>query len=372
MNHFRRSVKVNFPPFGIESCRTGRLSKKPPTLTMDQQNQPLLPKGFCVLETQVAGHLFSSNTAVLGMLKDDVQGCVLKPFGKPECGTRELSFYDTVNNATDPVLVRLQKFIPRFYTKIRLEVNAKEHTFFQLEDLTHNMQKPCIMDIKVGKRTWDPLASPHKCKVEEQKYARCKQVLGLCLPGFQVYTLEGEYKKFDRDYGKQLDADGLRQSIRQFLNAQDTVCQPLVQELLRQLYDIRQWFHEQRHFHFFASSLLIAYDFVALQKRLQQPEQLQHCLKCQLNNGGGGVGDNDEIIPNGNHNTRLNDVADLAKFPHLNNKDFGSVCTCLKNYVKVRLIDFAHVFPASNDSLDMNYLFGLESLLGILEDMLKR
>lgn len=29
------------------------------------------------------------------------------------------------------------------------------------------MLDPCIMDIKIGKRTWDPLASPEKRLAEE-------------------------------------------------------------------------------------------------------------------------------------------------------------------------------------------------------------
>ncbi|XP_073826794.1 inositol phosphate kinase 2 [Musca autumnalis] len=341
------------------------------------QNQPQLPKGISVLETQVAGHLFTNNTAALGMLKDETIGCVLKPFGKPECGARELSFYENLQNTNDPQLQKLQNFIPKFYKKIRLEVNGKEHTFFQLEDLTHGMQKPCIMDIKVGKRTWDPLASPHKCKVEEEKYARCKQVLGICLPGFQVYTdTDSGYKKYDRDYGKKLDPDGLRGALRMFLNAEEMVCQSLIEELLRQLYDIREWFREQKYFHFYASSLLIAYDFVALQKRLQTTngQQQERCTACQKS---------EKLIPNGNgmHICEVVDNLDDSCYPsppphQLPNLqlliDKAAKCTCLERYVKVKMIDFAHVFPSTNNSLDMNYLFGLESLIAILEDMLKR
>ncbi|XP_061396136.1 inositol polyphosphate multikinase-like [Musca vetustissima] len=368
------------------------------------QNQPQLPKGICVLETQVAGHLFTNNTAALGMLKDETIGCVLKPFGKPECGARELSFYENLQQTNDPLLKKLQNFIPKFYKKIRLEVNGKEHTFFQLEDLTHGMQRPCIMDIKVGKRTWDPLASPHKCKVEEEKYARCKQVLGICLPGFQVYTAEG-YQKYDRDYGKKLDADGLRAALRMFLNGQERVCEALIEELLRQLYDIREWFREQKYFHFYASSLLIAYDFVALQKRLQtttgttttngqQQQQREKCTACQKSKQQQQQHQNHQQqhdghhhhIPNGN-SLHICEVADNydndddyvdgyhpSAPPRLATKEVNNqcCCTCLERYVKVKMIDFAHVFPATNNSLDMNYLFGLESLIVILEDMLQR
>lgn len=34
------------------------------------------------------------------------------------------------------------------------------------------------------------------------------------------------------------------------------------------------------------------------------------------------------------------------------------------------MIDFAHVFPAEDDSIDKNYLFGIENLVKILEGFL--
>lgn len=45
------------------------------------------------------------------------------------------------------------------------------------------------MDIKIGQRTWDPLADEEKRKCEESKYYECKQGLGFCIPGFQIYDL---------------------------------------------------------------------------------------------------------------------------------------------------------------------------------------
>lgn len=39
--------------------------------------------------------------------------------------------------------------------------------FLKLVDLTHDMTEPCIIDIKIGKRTWDPTASEEKILLEE-------------------------------------------------------------------------------------------------------------------------------------------------------------------------------------------------------------
>lgn len=73
------------------------------------------------------------------------------------------------------------------------------------------MAEPCIIDIKIGKRTWDPLASPEKIRAEEQKYQACKQNLGFCIPGFQVYDIKtGRIKRYGKDYGKKLNQDTVK------------------------------------------------------------------------------------------------------------------------------------------------------------------
>lgn len=43
----------------------------------------------------------------------------------------------------------------------------------------------------------------------------------------------------------------------------------------------------------------------------------------------------------------------------------------VKEWGLVKMIDFAHVFPAEADCLDSNYLFGVENLVKVFEDFLK-
>lgn len=320
---------------------------------MNQHIPPQLPKGFTLLETQVAGHTFSSNTKDLGMLRDESVRCVLKPMGKPQCGERELSFYESIQSGNDPVLVKARELVPKFYNQHKLIVNCHEHTFLKMEDLSTGMRKPCVMDIKIGKRTWDPLASPQKRLVEEQKYLNSKQVLGLCLPGFQVYTNEGELRKFGKDYGKKLDKNGLDEAIRIFLNAQHEVCKPLIREILKQLYQIREWFRQQTLLHFYASSLLIVYDYQALEA-LQYNDQ-HNGLPLQN-------GDAQSQTPN-HHNS----ITPTEDSPNYSTKQSNKSISY--PFVKVRMIDFAHVFPAEDGELDTNYLFGLENLILIIEGL---
>ncbi|XP_004535088.1 inositol polyphosphate multikinase [Ceratitis capitata] len=328
-------------------------SKLTNVLSVVEQLEIQLPAGFAAMETQVAGHTFDA--ASLGLLQDN-NGCVLKPLGKPECGERELNFYENLQLAEKSedsnLLLPLRSFVPKYYKMVKLFVNNRQHTFLKMEDLTNGMRKPCIMDIKVGKRTWDPMASEQKRRVEEQKYLRCKQVLGLCVPGFQVYTYAvSKALRYSKEYGKNLDVDGFRKTIALFLNAQNgEVFKPLVFEILKQLYSIRDWFKVQTIYNFYASSLLIVYDFDYMEKHLKQNE-------THTNNG-------ISQIPNGNiqnnHSTHFN----LEKCPEYS--------TSIVKWVKVKMIDFAHVFPTENQSLDTNYIFGLENLIMVFEELMER
>lgn len=83
-----------------------------------------------------------------------------------------------------------------------------------LKNITKGMAEPCVIDIKIGSRTWDPLATPEKRRTEELKYAESKRTYGFCITGYQVYSvLSGRLRKYDRDYGKQLGVKGVVEGI---------------------------------------------------------------------------------------------------------------------------------------------------------------
>lgn len=99
----------------------------------------------------------------------------------------------------------------------------------------------------------------------------------------------------------------LHAALLLFLNGSKELNMRLLSSVLSGLHAIRHWFEEQRHFLFYATSLLIVYDADQLEKK----------------------------------NSNLN--------------------------VRVRMIDFAHVCPA-HGSRDSNYLEGLGNLIKILEN----
>ncbi|XP_067641772.1 LOW QUALITY PROTEIN: inositol polyphosphate multikinase-like [Eurosta solidaginis] len=334
------------------------MSRKDTNTSQEAHYQIQLPAGFAAMQTQVAGHIFDS--ATMGLLQDN-SGCVLKPLGKPECGERELNFYESLQlNDSNPLLMQLRAFVPKFHKKVKLVVNNRHHMFIKLEDLTYGMQKPCIIDIKIGKRTWDPPATEQKRHVEEQKYVKCKQLLGLCVPGFQVYTPTEPSKalRYSKEYGKNLDANGFRTTIALFVNAQNgKVYKPLVYEILSQLYKIREWFKMQKLYNFYASSILIVYDFDKLESYLQQNCEGQYAY--DYNRVSNMIVNGDALNSHNAHTIVTTNTTELYS------TDFK-----LAHWIKVKMIDFAHVFPAADQSSDDNYIFGLENLVIVFEELL--
>lgn len=42
-----------------------------------------------------------------------------------------------------------------------------------------------------------------------------------------------------------------------------------------------------------------------------------------------------------------------------------------REWAFIKMIDFAHIFPADDASIDTNYLFGIENLVKIFEEFLR-
>ncbi|XP_052873108.1 inositol polyphosphate multikinase-like [Anopheles cruzii] len=306
-----------------------------------------LPDGITLCETQVAGH--TAAQGCLGLLKSATDGTVLKPTGKVLCGIREIGFYerleaaqrlengsDNDNGCYDWMLLELSKLVPRYYGHPKLPIDGKEVEFIQLEDLTEGYERPCIMDVKIGRRTWDPLATPEKRKAEESKYRACRQHLGLCIPGLQAYSVHdhGRLIRHGRDYGKKLTEVNIRDAFLVFLNADRNghVCRELVESLLQAVRPIQDWAHRQTTFRLYSSSVLLVYDAARLKQKIHKSLT------------------RDNISP----------------------------AAMQRPLAVAKMIDFAHAFtteesePAagSESTVDANYIHGVDSLVAILEQFL--
>lgn len=165
-----------------------------------------IPSGYVSMDHQVAGHTFQVGTDEIGMLKSVDDGSVLKPGGSPMCASREIKFYEQLLTTTDPNVLPLKDFTSEYRGVQTLSVGNKTIKFIKLRDLTHSMLEPCVIDLKMGGRTWDPMATQEKKQAEDGKYKQCKGTIGFCVPGFQTFHIaSGNYKKFGKEYGKKLN-----------------------------------------------------------------------------------------------------------------------------------------------------------------------
>ncbi|XP_049774458.1 inositol polyphosphate multikinase isoform X1 [Schistocerca cancellata] len=237
-------------------------------LGLCDRNKNDLSQDTVPLENQVAGHCASDGKSSLGMLKHK-DGYVLKPIEKPVQGEREIKFYEELQEATDPVSTALRSFVPQYLGTTEMKINEKDIKFLILKDVTDGFAEPCVMDVKIGKQTWDPEATEEKIKNEQKKYMECKRDLGFCIPGFQVYKISnGKLMKYGKDYGKRLNKSSVIDAFRIFLNADSGLSRHLVLQFVARLWRILCWCRSQRLYRFYSSSLLLIYDARRLRQTL--------------------------------------------------------------------------------------------------------
>ena len=130
-----------------------------------------------------------------------------------------------------------------------------------------------------------------------------------CLPYFLLSLQTTGFQKLDKSYGLNLTADSVAGALNIFLNPQENPqnTRLVAAKFSQLLAHVAEFFGAQSLYHVYASSLLFVYDFSCLkQSNPLEEDQLEKC-------------------------------------------------------VRLKMIDFAHVFPA-NGVRDENFLFGLENV----------
>ncbi|KAL4431979.1 hypothetical protein ABPG77_000246 [Micractinium sp. CCAP 211/92] len=157
----------------------------------------------------------------------------------------------------------LLRVIPKYYGTAP---HADGRTLLELEDLASAYRHPCIIDIKIGFRTWYPEADPAYIQRCRKKDASTTQAaLGFKICGMQVFRHgAGGYWRASKRWCKTLPAELVDKALHSFahndhgLRPSDVYGGP--GGAIAQLEALESWFAVQRDFRFYSSSVLVLYE----------------------------------------------------------------------------------------------------------------
>ncbi|KAJ4980920.1 hypothetical protein NE237_031757 [Protea cynaroides] len=220
---------------------------------------------------QVAGH--QAGDGMLGPLVDD-SGRFYKPLQSDARGSQEVAFYTSFSSNTR-IPDHIRRFFPIFYGTQLLEASDGSGLLphLVLQDLAFNFVHPSVMDVKIGSRTWNPLASEdyiQKCLKKDRETTSLP--LGFRIAGFQIYeNKESGFWKPDRKLVMGFTVDDVRSVLRKFVSSNpcsdsDPDCSfaSIVYGgstgILAQLLELKAWFEDQTTLHFYSCSVIMMYE----------------------------------------------------------------------------------------------------------------
>ncbi|KAK0400264.1 hypothetical protein QR680_003428 [Steinernema hermaphroditum] len=265
----------------------GRMQTMNEFNVVDHPEVPMerLPEDYEWYKQQIAGHhqaIIKNGERQIGFLKEKRGDLILKLVQEGIRGECEVQVYtrlaelrnqstveddggednekvDVVADQNKIIIQQLAQLVPAFYGVTKVTLGNTERQFLKLEDLTMRFRYPCIMDVKVGKVTFDPLATVEKSTREMSKYPE-QQKLGFRLLGYRLHHPAADLEIADKKWGLSWNSENIDDGFNDYMKLTRENRTQIIGIFKKHLRGIHEWFSHQRVYHFYASSLLFIYD----------------------------------------------------------------------------------------------------------------
>lgn len=232
-----------------------------------------------------------------------------------------------------------------------------------LENVLAGFQKPNFVDVKLGKRLWADDAPPAKrAKLDNVASQTTSGSLGFRIAGMKVWQPEGsgEYKVFDKFYGRNLTSDNVKDAFSTFLCLdQKTESPELLRDIISNIEEavesIEQIIANQES-RMYSASLLFVYE--------GDPQARKEALDSAIAQTAQDR-DSDGLLDKSQGGTRVEggdtDEDDDEEDEQAEPKLFD-----------IKMIDFAHAEWTPGQGSDENMLVGIRSVRKILKTLMKQ
>lgn len=155
--------------------------------------------------------------------------------------------------------------LPSNPKEAQLRKDERVQFFLLLEDLTAGMNKPCVLDLKMGTRQYGVEATEKKKKSQRRKcQSTTSQQLGVRLCGMQTWNVKKqEYLFEDKYFGRDLKSGReFQDALTRFLydGVSYTSVAKKIPVILEKLSLLEHMIRKLDRYRLYASSLLILYD----------------------------------------------------------------------------------------------------------------
>ncbi|KAI4720827.1 SAICAR synthase-like protein [Aureobasidium sp. EXF-10727] len=226
-----------------------------------------------------------------------------------------------------------------------------------LENVLAGFQKPNFVDVKLGKRLWADDAPPAKrTKLDDVASQTTSGSLGFRIAGMKVWHPEGsgEYKVFDKFYGRNLTPDNVKDAFSTFLCAdQKTETPDMIRDIVSNIEEavgsIEQIIANQES-RMYSASLLFVYEGDPQARK----EALDSAIAqtAQARDSDGLTSQEGERLDEEDDDVEEDEQAEPKLFD-------------------IKMIDFAHAEWTPGQGPDENMLVGIRSVRRVLGSLME-